>query len=51
MRPLGRYAALVALLPVAWAAPVDAAREPVLKQVDVPHSYYRRELYLPQLNT
>jgi TolB protein len=30
------------------AAPV---REPVLKQVDVPHSYYWRELYLPQLTT
>ncbi|WP_324858656.1 CehA/McbA family metallohydrolase [Dyella sp.] len=26
-----------------------AAREPVLKQVDLPHSYYWRELYLPQL--
>jgi hypothetical protein len=48
---LRRYAAPIALLPVAWAAPVDAAREPVLKQVDVPHSYYWRELYLPQLTT
>ena len=28
-----------------------AAREPVLKQVDLPHSYYWRELYLPQLTT
>ena len=26
-------------------------REPVLKQVDLPHSYYWRELYLPQLTT
>lgn len=26
-------------------------REPVLRQVDLPHSYYWRELYLPQLTT
>ena len=31
----------------ATAAP--NTREPVLKQVDLPHSYYWRELYLPQL--
>lgn len=37
---------LVALL----LAPVaQAGREPVLPQVKVPHSYYWRELYLPQL--
>lgn len=28
-----------------------AAREPVLTQVDLPHSYYWRELYLPQVTT
>src|SRR5881392_280639 len=28
-----------------------AGREPVLEQVDLPHSYYWRELYLPQLTT
>ncbi len=28
-----------------------AQREPVLKQVDVPHNYYYREMYLPQLTT
>ncbi len=33
------------------AMPAQAAREPVLKQVDLPHSYYWRELYLPQLTT
>jgi Tol biopolymer transport system component len=32
-------------------AAARAEREPVLKQVDVPHSYYWRELYLPQLTT
>ena len=26
-------------------------REPVLKQVDLPHAYYFREMYLPQLTT
>lgn len=33
------------------AGPAQAAREPVLKQVDLPHSYYWRELYIPQLTT
>ena len=33
------------------AAPALAEREPVLKHVDLPHSYYWRELYLPQLTT
>jgi len=28
-----------------------AERGPVLKQVDLPHSYYWRELYIPQLTT
>src|SRR3982750_1801888 len=32
-------------------APAAAEREPVLKQVDLPHSYYWRELSLPQLTT
>src|SRR4051812_44410825 len=34
------------LLPALLAAP---AREPVLKQVQVPHSYYWREMYVPQV--
>ncbi|MET0582216.1 MAG: CehA/McbA family metallohydrolase [Pseudoxanthomonas sp.] len=29
----------------------QAGREPVLKQVDLPHSYYWRELYIPQLTS
>jgi TolB protein len=33
------------------AAAAGAGREPVLKQVDLPHNYYWRELYLPQLTT
>jgi len=42
--------AMLSLL-LACAAPAQAAREPVLKQVDLPHSYYWRELYIPQLTT
>jgi hypothetical protein len=40
---------LAILFSIAGAA--NAAREPVLKQVDLPHSYYWRELYIPQLTT
>jgi Tol biopolymer transport system component len=29
--------------------PLLAQREPVLKQIDLPHPYYYREMYLPQL--
>ena len=36
-------------LPV--SLPVWAQREPVLKQIDEPHPYYFREMYLPQLTT
>ena len=42
-------AALVALCLAAGAS--AAGREPVLRQVDLPHSYYWRELYIPQLTT
>jgi TolB protein len=44
-------AALSAVL--AWAAVgvAMAEREPVLKQIDLPHSYYFREMYLPQLTS
>jgi TolB protein len=31
--------------------PLSAQRDPVLKQIDLPHSYYYREMYLPQLTT
>ncbi len=44
-----RLPVLFTLLLCAGAA--QAARDPVLKQVDLPHSYYWRELYLPQLTT
>ena len=38
---------LVLVLVCAGAA--DAARRPVLAQIDLPHPYYYREMYLPQL--
>ena len=33
------------------AIPIAAQRDPVLKQIDLPHRYYYREMYLPQLTT
>jgi hypothetical protein len=42
---------LVAALLLGVANAAEAGREPVLKQVDLPHSYYWRELYIPQLTT
>lgn len=46
-----RWGLLVLLFAVGNMAASGAGREPVLKQVDLPHSYYWRELYLPQLTT
>ncbi|HET7293873.1 MAG TPA: CehA/McbA family metallohydrolase [Vicinamibacteria bacterium] len=43
--------------PVLWmvvlllSAPAAAQRQPVLKQVQVPHSYYWREMYVPQVSS
>ncbi len=37
---------IMAFLPAGWAQ-----REPVLNQIDEPHAYYFREMYLPQLTT
>jgi hypothetical protein len=45
-RRLG-LAALLLLL----AVPLAAQREPVLKQIRVPHPYYFREMYLPQVTS
>jgi Tol biopolymer transport system component len=42
---------LAVLLSVASAASAVADRAPVLKQIKVPHDYYYREMYLPQLTT
>jgi len=43
----GRALALL----VAAATPAAAQRQPVLKQVDVPHAYYWREMYVPQVTS
>jgi TolB protein len=45
-----RYGICVLLVLVA-SVPLLSQREPVLKQIDLPHSYYYREMYLPQLTT
>jgi len=44
-----RFIFLCALL--CAALPVHAQRRPVLPQIDLPHPYYYRELYLPQLTS
>ena len=46
-----RRMAMAAAWLLAVTGPAQADREPVLKQVDLPHSYYWRELYIPQLTT
>jgi TolB protein len=44
-----RYRAILTLALLIAPSLVDAAgREPVLPQIGVPHSYYYREMYLPQ---
>ena len=45
---MGRRVALALLL---IPAPLLAQREAVLKQVDVPHAYYWREMYVPQVTS
>jgi TolB protein len=49
MKALRRLSLLLAALSLAGTA--QAGREPVLKQVDLPHNYYWRELYIPQLTS
>src|ERR1700757_1269239 len=46
-----KYLFRLALVLVCWAHGLFAQRDPVLKQIDVPHRYYYREMYLPQLTT
>src|SRR5919108_6386972 len=42
---------VIALTNLIFAAAAIAQRQPVLKQVDLPHAYYWREMYIPQLTT
>jgi len=39
------------LSPAVSSLALFAQRDPVLKQINLPHSYYYREMYLPQLTT
>ena len=42
---------IVGLMVALTSLSLAAQREPVLKQIDLPHRYYYREMYLPQLTT
>src|ERR1700689_2695195 len=43
---------LTVILTLLTIAPIAAAqRKPVLRQIDLPHPYYYREMYLPQLTS
>jgi Tol biopolymer transport system component len=44
---------LARYLILSWALPASLAaqREPVLRQIKLPHSYYYREMYLPQVTS
>jgi Tol biopolymer transport system component len=50
-RAIRTATASIGALALAVAAAAGAEREPVLKQIDLPHSYYFREMYLPQLTS
>ena len=50
MRPAARALLAVTAVLAATAAS-GAGREPVLSQVTLPHNYYWRELYIPQVTT
>ena len=42
---------LTSSLVILSALSLAAQRDPVLKQINLPHRYYYREMYLPQLTT
>ncbi|MGA3178009.1 MAG: CehA/McbA family metallohydrolase [Candidatus Acidiferrum sp.] len=46
-----RVLGFVCLLLMGIVSPASAQRRPVLPQIDEPHPYYYRELYLPQLTS
>ena len=47
-----RFVSLLILVGLALTSlTASAQRDPVLKQIDLPHRYYYREMYLPQLTT
>lgn len=46
-----RINALIFFTLLLTTLPLVAQREPLLKQIELPHPYYYREMYLPQLTT
>ena len=46
-----RIAGMLLVAAAAFAPPLLAQRRPVLPQIDLPHPYYYREMYLPQLTS
>jgi len=48
---LKRFIAFVCIAFTCIAVPASAQRRPVLPQIDEPHPYYYRELYLPELTS
>ena len=46
-----KYVYFVMLSLAVSCCPIGAQRKPVLPQIDLPHPYYYRELYLPQLTS
>ncbi len=51
MRKSSFVIGLAIAIGLACSSSALAQRETVLKQIDVPHNYYYREMYLPQLTT
>ena len=49
-RPYGIWVFAI-LLVIVGAGAALAERQPVLKQIDIPHPYYYREMYLPQVTS
>ena len=42
---------LIWLIAIVAVAAASAPREPVLKQIRLPHAYYYREMYVPQVTS
>ena len=51
LRDPRRRAGALSVLALLLSAFARGEREPVLRQIDVPHNYYYREMYLPQVTS
>jgi len=49
LRPWART--ILAMLATLYSSLLHAQREPVLKQIGLPHAYYYREMYVPQVTS